>query len=511
MRTCLKAMNVSLENKANSAVAAIRSSTKGVAVVFLTLVVLVVVISTHWIDGTTLTTISSKNEQVLSSQPRKPQSKTIILACGNQTTPVCQRSLSPSPSPSAISSVPQSSPSCPDYFRWVHEDLRPWKSTGITEEMVGRARKFATFRLVVLAGRVYVERYRRAFQTRDVFTLWGILQLVSRYPGRVPDIDLMFNCDDTPVVKLADHRSSPPPPLFRYCKDDRTLDIVFPDWSFWGWAELNIKPWETLANDLKQGNQRVKWRDRKPYAYWKGNPWVSDSRRDLIKCNLSKHHDWKARLYDQNWDREINQGFKNSNLANQCDHRYKIYIEGRAWSVSQKYILACDSPAFFVKTHFHDFFSRALMPGLHFWPIKEDDKCRSIEFAVDWGNEHQEEVGITCISRSKSYETLNHGSFAGTSHGKGRQQLRAGRAKDGLRLRLHAAPVNRVRQAAEVRARRTRESHRALLRVHGLPCHRPRQGVPDGVDGEVDARHRAVRDASTLRSGGAPSGAGEES
>lgn len=52
MRTCLKAMNVSLENKANSAVAVIRSSTKGVAVVFLTLVVLVIVISTHWIDGT---------------------------------------------------------------------------------------------------------------------------------------------------------------------------------------------------------------------------------------------------------------------------------------------------------------------------------------------------------------------------------------------------------------------------------------------------------------------------
>ncbi|RZR73857.1 hypothetical protein BHM03_00028953 [Ensete ventricosum] len=309
-----------------------------------------------WLN--TLTTISFKNEQVLSSHPRKPQSKPFFLACGNQTTPVCQRSLSPSPSPSpypsAISSVPQSSPSCPDYFRWVHEDLRPWKSTGITEEMVGRARKFATFRLVVLAGRVYVESYRRAFQTRDVFTLWGILQLVSRYPGRVPDLDLMFNCDDTPVVKLADHRSSPPPPLFRYCKDDWTLDIVFPDWSFWGWAELNIKPWETLANDLKQGNQRVKWRDRKPYAYWKGNPWVSDSRRDLIK--------------------------------------YKIYIEGRAWSVSQKYILACDSPVFFVKTHFHDFFSRALMPGLHFWPIREDDKCRSIKFAVEWSNEHQQEA-----------------------------------------------------------------------------------------------------------------------
>jgi len=120
----------------------------------------------------------------------------------------------------------------------IYEDLRPWARTGITREMVERANRTANFRLVIVKGRAYVEKYQRAFQTRDVFTLWGILQLLRRYPGQVPDLELMFDCVDWPVINTRDSQgpnASDPPPLFRYCGDDDSLDIVFPDWSFWGW------------------------------------------------------------------------------------------------------------------------------------------------------------------------------------------------------------------------------------------------------------------------------------
>ena len=72
--------------------------------------------------------------------------------------------------------------------------------------------------------------------------------------------------------------------------------------------------------------------------------------------------------------------------------RYKIYIEGSAWSVSEKYILACDSLALLVTPKYYDFFTRGLMPLQHYWPIRDDDKCRSIKFAVDWGNSHKQKV-----------------------------------------------------------------------------------------------------------------------
>ncbi|RWR91849.1 O-glucosyltransferase rumi isoform X1 [Cinnamomum micranthum f. kanehirae] len=72
----------------------------------------------------------------------------------------------------------------------------------------------------------------------------------------------MFDCVDWPVVMSRDYRgrnASAPPPLFRYCGDEETLDIVFLDWSFWGWPEINIKPWESPLKDLKEGNERIEW------------------------------------------------------------------------------------------------------------------------------------------------------------------------------------------------------------------------------------------------------------
>nr|CAB3487769.1 unnamed protein product [Digitaria exilis] len=227
-------------------------------------------------------------------------SQTLALALSSSS--VCPSSPSPPP-PSAAAASTSSNRSCPSYFRFIHEDLRPWRAAGgITRAMLGRARLTATFRLVVLGGRAYVQRFRPAFQTRDLFTIWGVLQLLRRYPGRVPDLDLMFDTVDWPVVRTHLYRGKYAwvmPPLFRYCGDDRTLDIVFPDWSFWGWPEINIKPWDALQEDLKNGNNRVRWMDREPYAYWKGNPSVSTTRQELVKCNVSSTQDWNARIYAQ--------------------------------------------------------------------------------------------------------------------------------------------------------------------------------------------------------------------
>ena len=72
--------------------------------------------------------------------------------------------------------------------------------------------------------------------------------------------------------------------------------------------------------------------------------------------------------------------------------RYKIYIEGSAWSVSEKYILACDSMTLVVTPKYYDFYSRVLMPMQHYWPVQDDNKCSSIKFAVDWGNSHRQKV-----------------------------------------------------------------------------------------------------------------------
>ncbi|CAH8325320.1 unnamed protein product [Eruca vesicaria subsp. sativa] len=277
---------------------------------------------------------------------------------------------------------------CPDYFRWIHKDLEPWGKTGITRETLERARAKSHFRLIIKGGRVYVQRYMKSFQTRDVFTIWGILQLLRMYPGQVPDLELLFQCHDLPQIWRRDYRARrgvnvtwPPPPLFHYCGHDGAFDIVFPDWSFWGWPEINIEEWNKLSKAINEGIKRVKWEERKPYAYWKGNPGVARIRKDLMRCHHPMVH-----LIHQNWKREGRIGFRTSNLADQCTHRYKIYIEGKAWSVSEKYILACDSMTLLIQPFYFDFFTRSLVPMEHYWPIRLHQKCNDIIFAVQWGN-----------------------------------------------------------------------------------------------------------------------------
>uniref|UniRef100_A0A0D9ZNI6 Glycosyl transferase CAP10 domain-containing protein n=1 Tax=Oryza glumipatula TaxID=40148 RepID=A0A0D9ZNI6_9ORYZ len=361
----------------------------GGVVVFFAAVVAGALVSASWMSTgarvTSIPMIATRN--MAQHAAASPEPEPTLPRLGNLAPPPRQPPPpAPAPAPDAAAAASPSS-SCPAYFRWIHEDLRPWRDAGITREAVdGAARRYgAKFRVTVVAGRLHVARYGRCFQTRDVFTQWGVLQLLRRYQGRVPDLDLMFDCQDLPVVNAGDRRgrtSSSPPPLFGYCGSEPTLDIAFPDWSFWGWPELNIKPWETLRGEIADGNAAVNWTGRAPYAYWKGNPTVGADRRNLLRCNASGKRDWNARIYEQDWRKEVRDGFRESDLAKQ------------GWSVSEKYILACDSVALIVRPRYHDFFSRGLMPLQHYWPIPGGGRgmCRPIKFAVDWGNAHADKA-----------------------------------------------------------------------------------------------------------------------
>ncbi|KAL8100925.1 uncharacterized protein LOC141683220 isoform X2 [Apium graveolens] len=317
--------------------------------------------ATRWLDVSIFSGDSFQNS-IFASKNQKSGSRPVTyhLQCSNDsTTQTC-----PIINPKIFDINDSSAQQCPDYFRWIYEDLEPWKRTGLTREIVESGINKANLRILVV-------------------------------DGKIPDLDFLFHCGDLPVIPRRDYmgaNASVPPPVFHYCGDDSTLDLVFPDWSFWGWPEINIKPWIPLKNELKKGTKKTKWRKRKPYAYWKGNSWVSNNRGDLMKCNVTDKNDWNARLYQVNWDHESKKGFKQTNLADQCSHRYKIYIEGRAWSVSEKYILACDSMTLLVKPQYYDFFTRSLQPLVHYWPINSNKKCSSIKFAVDWGNSHQKKA-----------------------------------------------------------------------------------------------------------------------
>lgn len=285
---------------------------------------------------------------------------------------------------------PSSSPKCPRFFMFIHHDLEPWAQSRITVDHIMGAKNYASFRVVIYKGRLYLDPYYACVQSRMMFTVWGFLQLLKRYPGMVPDVDIMFDCMDKPRINKTEHDSFPLP-LFRYCTTKDHFDIPFPDWSFWGWPEVNIRPWDEEFRDIKRGSQARSWPKKWPRAYWKGNPDVgSPIRTSLLECNHTKK--WGAQIMIQDWEEEAKGGYVSSKLSHQCDYRYKIYAEGFAWSVSLKYIISCGSLALIISPQYEDFFSRGLIPEKNYWPVSSDGLCQSIKFAVDWGNTNPTEA-----------------------------------------------------------------------------------------------------------------------
>ncbi|XP_016515578.1 uncharacterized protein LOC107832276 [Nicotiana tabacum] len=311
-----------------------------------------------------------------------------IIGCSYLSCP--GRVTVPQNSNSASKSKTSESKTCPEFFRSIRYDLEPWTKSRISMNHVMEAQKFAAFRVVIVGGKLFVDFYYACVQSRAMFTIWGILQLLRRYPGKVPDVDLMFDCMDKPIINRTEH-SSMPLPLFRYCTTPQHFDIPFPDWSFWGWSEINIRPWEEEFKSIKKGSKSRSWVRKIPVAYWKGNPdVVSPIRTELLNCNDTQM--WRAQIMRQDWAEEAKVGFEKSKLSKQCNHRYKIYAEGYAWSVSLKYILACGSLPLIISPQYQDFFSRGLIPKKNYWPIPPFDLCPSIKAAVDWGNANPSEA-----------------------------------------------------------------------------------------------------------------------
>ncbi|KAM3373965.1 hypothetical protein P3S68_012679 [Capsicum galapagoense] len=325
-------------------------------------------------------------------------------------------------SSSLVTNIPRStnsktteSNSCPSFFRSIGYDLEPWAKSRISMSHVMEAQKYAAFRVVIVGGKLFVDFYYACVQSRAMFTIWGILQLLRRYPGKVPDVDLMFDCMDKPIIDRAEHASMPLP-LFRYCTSPHHFDIPFPDWSFWGWSETHISPWNEEFKSIKQGSSSLSWGRKIPVAFWKGNPdVVSPIRIELLNCNNTEM--WRARIMRQNWTEEERRGFQTSKLSKQCRYRYKIYAEGYAWSVSLKYILSCGSLPLIISPQYQDFLSRGLIPKKNYLSIPPFDLCPSIKAAVDWGNANPleaEAIGkaaqdfMESLSMDRIYDYMYH-------------------------------------------------------------------------------------------------------
>ncbi|KAK6918400.1 Glycosyl transferase CAP10 domain [Dillenia turbinata] len=203
--------------------------------------------------GASATAGASIRKAIFSSKglKRPPQQLEFPLNCtSGNVNQTCPRNY-----PKTFETYDSSKEECPDYFKWIYEDLRPWQKTGITRDMVERAKDAAHIRIIVVDGK-----------------------LLRLYPGKLPDLDIMFECGDRPVIVASDHQGA-----------NATSPPALP--------EINIKPWEALRKDLEEGSNKTKWIDREPYAFWRGNIRMGN-RVELERCNPTDKQDWNARIFN---------------------------------------------------------------------------------------------------------------------------------------------------------------------------------------------------------------------
>lgn len=297
----------------------------------------------------------------------------------------------PPPPPPASTAEPAT---CPVWFEYIQRDLEPWKKTGITNAHMEAARELAAFRVVVKGGRLYAEQLYKCPVSRQLFTLWGLSLLLRRFPGAVPDLELLFDCTDAPLAKMTNAMLAgdvvsalEAPALFGYSSRPGFLDLPFPDWSFWGGPEGSVQPWEIARQVILNSTRKLPLRKREKSGLWKGHLGAGSKHRPaLFVCQDMPRSAIEAEAQDEDVGKD--QEHSTRHLAEHCTHRFKVYAEGATWSVGLKYALACGSVVLLLPQEHHDFYSRGLEPLRHFWPVDPKDLCNSLRFAVEYGNDH---------------------------------------------------------------------------------------------------------------------------
>lgn len=286
-------------------------------------------------------------------------------------------------------------PLCPWWFGYMHTDFAPWKDRGINLEDVEASHKDANYNFQIINGELYVKFVKACWETRKNATIWGMLMLLRRFPGQIPDIDGAFDCHDYPQHQyFPANETEKVPIMFVQSSTKWHRNIMWPDFSFWGRPEVGIRQWDEQRQVITAGADTWTWETADPVAYWKGNVknggWVQFSRglrKEVVSCAQTDPRVGKV-VKIENSASHLRQ-----REEDRCRHRFGMYMEGNSWSVSRKYNLACGFPVIYFESPSMDFFSRGVQPWVHTLPVdREEPICWNLRHMLEWAVNHSSTV-----------------------------------------------------------------------------------------------------------------------
>lgn len=319
---------------------------------------------------------------------------------------------------------------------WVQQDLLPWRETGITQKMINEGTQLGkrASRIQIIGGKLFAKvNGESQGKSRIWYWLWGLQELLDKYKGVVPDVDMAFQTQDSPQCPIRskvpkDKRNAAkheeyqpgnvakgPPPVFSAVTTANNYDLLWPLWTIWGedvqgasstTGGFHDPNWRELHGSLIQAARSNPWRDRKhARPFWRGSTKTNSLRADLIKCSRRRK---EATIPDADNVQHKEKVGRPVSAIERVLHRYLIYVDGKTFSGGQLPMIPTGAVLLLHASEFVTLHTRALRStGYHadFFVNSPEGICENISAVVRGLND--DELGTGDLA-AKALEWAAH-------------------------------------------------------------------------------------------------------
>lgn len=262
---------------------------------------------------------------------------------------------------------------CSCHTAVLKRDLAPYKSTGVTQQMIESSAKYGT------KYKVFEHRLYRDPSCMFPARCQGIEHFLLPLVATLPNMDLVINTRDYPQLNSA-WGNSARGPVFSFSKTKEYRDIMYPAWTFWaGGPATKLHPrgigrWDQMRDKLEKRAAAIPWSQKRELGFFRGSRTSDErdslillSRRnpELVEAQYTKNQGWKSPkdTLDAPAADEVS-------FEDHCKYKYLFNFRGVAASFRLKHLFLCKSLVFHVGDEWHEFFYDQLKPWVHYVPLK---------------------------------------------------------------------------------------------------------------------------------------------
>lgn len=267
--------------------------------------------------------------------------------------------------------------------------MAPFQKDGIRKEIIQTIRKYGT-KYQIIDNKLYRDK-DCLFPARCS----GIEYFLKFNLARLPNMEMIINCRDYPQVSKANKHAFP---IFSFSKNNESMDILYPAWSFWaGGPAISLYPtglgrWDRHRRIIVKAAQQYEWQNKSSMGFFRGSRTsgerdslilLSRVNPELVDAQYTKNQAWKSPADTLNAEPATEVP-----LTEHCRYKYLFNFRGVAASFRFKHLFLCKSLVFHVGNKWQEYFYASLKPWVHYVPVDENATPEDIEQLLTFFKKH---------------------------------------------------------------------------------------------------------------------------